>query len=190
MKLQAVVLIVYLFSPVVVSAAETEIYVGASLGEKVSFIMPVYRPGSEVEDQSFSLFGGIDIGEYFAVELAYHDLGRRYCCWYGAADIGGGLDLDGYSASVIAKVPVRRFDLFAKVGYLFWDHSGNVLSIEGPVPFFDDGSDLMLGVGVDFNLTDHFALRAQWEYFGIDPEPLFYLDEHGDAFSLGICYSF
>lgn len=190
MKLRVVVLIAVLFSPIFVAATDTGIYVGGSVGEEISFISSVYGQGADVDGRSFKLFGGVDIGEYFAVELAYHDLGDRNCCWYGAADYDARIKLDGYSASVLAKLPVSRFDLFAKVGYLFWDQGGSVFGIEGErYPYSDDGSDFMAGVGVEFNLTDHFAVRAEWEYINIDNE-LFYMDDHDDTFSLGVRYTF
>ncbi|MCP4901914.1 MAG: porin family protein [bacterium] len=191
MKLQAVVLVALLFTPALVSATDKDFYIGASLGEEIFLASDRSMPGADVEGRSYKLFGGLNFGNHFAIELAYHDLGKQVCCADNVADAGYDVDIDGYSANLLARLPVKRFEFFAKLGYLFWDQHGRWITVVGPQPYSNGGNDLMAGAGVEFNMTDHLAVRLEWEHFLMNAdEPPFLFEENGDAFSLGILFEF
>jgi hypothetical protein len=180
-----------LATPNLVSALERDFYLGASLGEKVTLdIEEENWPGTETDDRSFKLLAGVDIGDYLAVELAYLDLGTHSCCSSVVADWGYVIDVDGYTVSLLGKLPIERFELFARVGYGFWDQSGFVVTIGGQQPFSEHPKDFVAGAGADFNLNDHFAVRAEWEYFKLESGEWHALDDAGDSFFIGLQYEF
>ncbi|MCP4658391.1 MAG: porin family protein [bacterium] len=181
MRKQAALLVVLLIAPTAAFAAETHFYFGGSLGEK-AVLFESSEFDADVDDQPYKLFGGLGLGDHLGFELAYHDFATQVCC-AGVADYGYVLDVDGYSAAVVAKLPVRRFALFGKLGYLLWDEDGERISIAGPESVSRDGGDLMGGAGATFSITDHFAARLEWETFKFD-------DDNADAFSAGIQYRF
>jgi hypothetical protein len=117
------------------------------------------------DDTSMKLFGGWRFNPYIAVELAYID--------YGAPDedfdLGGGdvvnleAEITGFEPSVVATLPLGIFELFAKVGYVFYDFEITA-SFDGESESVDDSDeDLTYGVGAGVVLGDHFNARLSYE---------------------------
>jgi opacity protein-like surface antigen len=185
MRNGAVLLLVLLVAPSLVSAGERGFYLGGALGEKVSLTSELNLTTS-VDDRSYKLFGGYYLGRHFAIELARHDLGTQVCCAEPVLDAGYALEIDAYSLNLVGKLPVHRFDLFAKVGYLFWDRSGTAMTLGGPIRLSEHGRDLMSGVGADINLSNRFAVRLEWEYYDFDFDSMVRLEEDADSFFIGV----
>lgn len=190
MRKQAALVVALMIASTAVDAAEKRIYLGGTVGEEVTVDADFSGLGVVAEDRSYKLFGGLSLGDHFAVELAYHDFGARTCCRPEVADFGFDVALDGYSAAFVARYPVRRFDLFAKLGYLVWEEDGELITIAGPQSYSADGSDPMAGAGTVFRATDHFGLRLEWEYFELDGIGPGAVDDAVDVFSGGVQYKF
>jgi opacity protein-like surface antigen len=188
---QTAFLVAVFVAPNLVSAIDRGFCVGASVGEKVTLESNVApSPGAGVEDRSYKLCGGMDIGKHLAVELAHHDLGTQHCCDASVADWGYRIDVVSYSASVLAKLPIGRCDLFATLGYRFWDESGSVVTIAGPQPYSEHPSDLVAGAGADLRMTDHLAVRVEWEYFRRETDRWNVIGGDDDAWFAGLRYEF
>jgi hypothetical protein len=152
------------------AARANSFYLGGSVGEGIEGgeIRSQSTGGLEASgaDETFRVFGGLGLGRHVALEVAYNDFGERSVV--PVADFGYDLDLSGFSGSVLGIVPVGRFNLFGKAGFLRWTEEGTLLTIAGPRASSQDGSDLLLGAGVTFDLAERFGLRAEWERYDFD----------------------
>jgi len=163
-----IALLSLLLAPVWLGAVEP--YLGAGVGEKIttSQFGRLFRDlGVQARDQSWKLYGGLDLSRYLGVEVTYYDFGSRTCC-PGLADAGFDTRLDGYSAALIGRLPLDRVELFGKVGLLLWEESGQEITIAGPRPLSADGAAAVLGVGIDVRIVENLGLRAEWETFDLE----------------------
>jgi hypothetical protein len=145
-------------------------YFGGSVGEEVvgGDVRSQSTHGSEASGpgESYRVFGGVGLGRYAALEVAYNDFGERSVV--PIADFGYDLDLTGYSGAVLGIVPMGRVSLFGKAGVLRWTEEGTIITIAGLQDRSVDGSDLLLGAGVTFGLAPRFGLRAEWERYDFE----------------------
>ena len=121
------------------------------------------------DDTSMKIFGGWRFNPYFAVELAYID--------YGAPDedfdFGGGdivnleTEITGFEPSVVATLPLGIFELFAKVGYVFYDFEVTASGDGESVSVDDSDEDLTYGAGAGVVLGDHFNVRLSYEIIDV-----------------------
>jgi len=147
-------------------------YIGAGAGiTTVDVCDDISFPGvtCDDEDTGLKIFGGFKANENFAIEALWADLGE-----VSATGPGGtaSISVDGFGIAAVGIIPLgERFGIFGKVGAFMWDASGGgAASGVG-----DDGTDLMFGAGVSWNLTNHFGLRAEWERFDIDGDDVDFL---------------
>jgi OOP family OmpA-OmpF porin len=129
------------------------------------------------EDTGFKIFGGYKANEHFAIEALWADLGE-----VSVSGPGGSLSLsvDGFGAAAVGILPLNeKFGLFGKIGMFMWDISGGGLASGAS----DDGTDIMFGAGVNWNLTQKFGLRAEWERFDVDGDDV-------DFLSIGAQFNF
>jgi OOP family OmpA-OmpF porin len=124
--------------------------VGAGLG-----YFSVDTGGFDGSDTSWKVFGGYRMNQYFAAELEYIDGGSP-------DDRGFEVSVDGFNASVLGSWPFsEQFSAFAKLGMLFWDAEAQ--------GFGDDsGEDFSWGIGADFNFTENFTVRGEYQMFDIE----------------------
>jgi hypothetical protein len=144
----------------------TEIYIGTGFGGKIesgSFREDLER-FSEASGNAWKPFAGVRIGDYLAVEVARHDFGDQNCC-EGFADLGFRSAVDGFSAAGLGRRPLGRFTPFAKIGVLSWNEDGEFITLIGPSPRSADGTDLLLGAGVDVALPASLEVRVEWERY-------------------------
>jgi len=182
MSRRALVTVALVCTPILCEAANLSTYVGGSVGQDVE-IEAVGDVGAESNDPSFKLFGGIGIGENFAVEIAYHDFGTTTCCGPIYACFCFERNGDAFSASAVALWPINRFRLFARAGALRWDVDGYDLTIAGPRPYASDGVDLVAGVGGDILVVSRLRIRLEWERLEID-------GDDADSVSIGALWQF
>ncbi len=200
MKVQVAVLAAMTIAATAAYAVEKHFYVGGSAGEEAtlaSFPTDVMPPDVEVfaEDRAYKFFGGLQLGDHLGLELAYHDFGSQTCCRAVLTDLNFGfvINVDGYSAALVARLPVHRFALFGKLGYLLWDADGEVFQVwpARTDPYSSDGGAPMAGVGSEFRMTNHLGVRLEWEYFDFeDAGPAAAVFEEVSIFSAGIQYRF
>jgi opacity protein-like surface antigen len=111
------------------------------------------------DDIGYKVFGGWMFNEYIGAELEYVDGGT-------AEDHGLEVDVSGFNASIKGSWPVSdQFDVFAKVGYVFWDadfHDDDFGSDS------DSGEDFSWGVGAGFDFTDHLGATIEYQGYEIE----------------------
>jgi hypothetical protein len=117
--------------------------------------------GSDFNDDNpvYKIFAGGKFNDYVGVEVAAHDFGE-------AKDKGYSSKLRGYSAAVVGYLPLGdNFDLFAKIGNLWWHDKVSVLDT-----FHKniDGDEIFYGVGANFNFNETLALRLEMERYKVD----------------------
>jgi hypothetical protein len=146
-----------------------EVYVGGGVGDDVTESATgagFAEFEGEAADDSRKYYLGVGLGDHFALEGSYYDFGERTCC-PGLADAGFASSLEGWSVAAVGRLPFGRYGIFGKVGVLQWEEVGDLITIAGPQPFTDDGSDPLVGVGASVLLLEHVAARLEWESFDL-----------------------
>lgn len=123
---------------------------------------------------SWKAFAGYRPLENFALEGAYHNLfSGRY-----TNPLDGNsykMESTGLSASALGIMPLKdNLDLFGKLGFLAWEARSN--GTAGA-----DGTDMLLGGGIQSRINDNLGLRGEIEYVGGDLDSTNY--------SAGVTYS-
>lgn len=144
-------------------------YAGGSIGQADS--------GESDLDSStaYRLFGGYMFTPNWGVEAGYLDAGEFESD--GAVSVEG----DGmYLVGVGAYPATDRIRIFGKLGVFHYEYDvlNNGNSIEN-----DDGTEMLIGVGVDFALTPTIALGAEYNQVDVD-------DFDVDAFWLNLQVDF
>lgn len=133
------------------------------------------------DDSGFKVFYGFNVSPQFAVELHYADFGDA-TLEYSSSDTidfngttygfgtGSSVAIGGSSfgaSGVLKMFEEGTFVPFAKLGVHRW--AADVLSDDGATLFIgsDDGFDVNYGLGADINFSDSFAMRLEYEAFGL-----------------------
>ena len=116
-------------------------------------------------DTGWKLYGGIRVNKNFNIEFSYINWGEISST---GTLIGIPVRATGeatsFGAAAMGILPLNeRFSLFGKAGILMTDLSvtisgGGITTTDG-----DDASELHVGVGALFNLSDRWQIRAEWE---------------------------
>jgi opacity protein-like surface antigen len=143
------------------AVASAEIYFGASLG--LNSINSNDAQFFEVEDEStaFETMVGVRLIDVLAVEASYLNLGD-FRDYYYETD----LNFSGLTLSAKALLPLGpQMDLYAKVGAFFWSLEEQY---HGDYELVDDGTDLFVGGGALFHLTDNLDLNLEYKSMEMD----------------------
>jgi len=110
------------------------------------------------QPSSFNI--GYQFHPNFAVELTQIDFGE-----FDSTDNIDNIDVDGYSASFIAKYPLGNFNLYGKLGAFAWFEEGVTVDPYGMPPIVtsidNSGTAALFGAGVNYHFNDHIALKAE-----------------------------
>lgn len=122
---------------------------------------------------SWKTFVGYRPVENFALEGAYQNLfSGRYT---GLDGKSYKLESTGLSASALGIMPLKdNLDFFGKLGFLAWEARNNGTAQA-------DGTDMLLGGGIQSKINDNLGLRGEVEYVGGDLDSTNY--------SAGLTYS-
>lgn len=152
------------FSPVI--AADSGPYVGGGIG-----YFGLDATGFDGSDTAFKAFGGYRMNQYFATELEYIDGGKP-------DDRGLEIEVTGFNLSVLGSWPVSdEFDVFGKLGVLFWDAEARGFGDES-------GEDFSYGVGADFKFGENWTMRGEYQRFEIEDT------DTADLVSLSVFFRF
>jgi len=175
-----IVTIIFLLLSIFQSAyAENKFYLGVSIGENTIEEDNVFA-GEDFDDSDtgFKAFGGYQFHKHFAVEANYTVFGDTED---DIAGIDTEVEFDTFGVNLVGIAPIaERFDLFAKLGFAYWDAEVKAFGISDD----DDGTDLSYGLGARFNFNEQVSVRAEYE--GIDVDGL----DTADFLSMGIEFNF
>ncbi len=151
-------------------------------------------------DTGFGLGGGYQMNDHFAFEFAYVDLGSIGYQAAGTVTDGVGTfdaeavltsSADGPVVSVMGILPIgERFSVHGRVGLSLLNAKGTArLMVDDQSARASQSaqkSDPMFGVGVEYDLTRHFAIRLSWDrYLDVATENVAG-DTDADLYSLGV----
>jgi len=154
-------------------------YVGGGVGQFNVQIDDIDDTDDAIErldddDTSWKLFAGYRFNPYISLEAAYIDFGRPSDRFDASGSSGDyRVDLSGFAPYVIGTLPLGPVELFAKVGYYFYDVDLSVdIDDLGDDVFQSSSSDedLLYGAGVGMTFFEH--LHARLEYEKIDSDVL------------------
>lgn len=132
---------------------------------------------------SFSLIGGYNFNQNWAVEAAYTNFGDVDVDIFDDGDIAK-FEADGIRLSVVGTLPVAdKFNLFAKVGMMAWDLDVSYMGESGST----DGTDFTYGVGASYAFTDTVVMNLAMDRLSADIEGE---SANLDTISLGVSFSF
>ena len=117
------------------------------------------------DDLGWKVFGGYRFLKFFGLEGGYQSFGSPNSSLAGNA---AERDVAGIDAYALGILPIRKLDLFAKVGLIYWDLDRSETLDGVETSGGDNGIDLAYGVGAAWNFTGHFALRGEYEVFDIE----------------------
>jgi len=129
------------------------------------------------KDTGLKVFGGARVSPNFAFEIGWVDLGKVTLSGPGGT---GQITVDGIQAAALGIAPVSpQVHLFGKLGFFLWDGKATAPGLS----LTDDGTDIMFGFGVGWNITKNLTLRGEWENFDIDGDDV-------TMFSVGLQINF
>lgn len=157
--------------------ADSNFYLGGSVGHtEVDYVEFAGVTILDDSDTSWKLFAGYNINENFAVEVSYQDLGEHSFEYLAVEARAEG---EAYTFSLLGKLPMaENLEAFGKLGYAHVDAEVSA----GGLTIGADGSDLLYGLGLNYQLTDNVDARLEWERMDFADQI--------DTWSLGVSYNF
>ena len=135
----------------------------------------------EESDTSVKVFGGYR-GVNFGFEAAYHDWGKPSQTEFGLTASIEATALELAATGFLAAG--NTVDLFGKIGVFMWDAD---LSLTTFPTVSEDGSDLMLGFGVQYKPTRNFSVRGEYQMTELE---IGGVDFDTDILSVGVALHF
>jgi hypothetical protein len=158
-------------------AADNGFYLGVGVGQAgVQLDEDVAGEDFDGDDTAYKAIVGFRPLDFLAFEANYVDLGTA------EDDVLGvpiGVDATGIDVFAVGILPVAMVDLFAKVGYVFWDAD---VSAQG-LSESDSGEDFAYGVGAGLHFGS-LGVRLEYERFEIEDT------DTVDMISLGLTWTF
>lgn len=137
---------------------------------------------------SWKAFAGFRFNPVLSIEGQYVDFGD-------AENSGARVEADGWTAALVADIPLKYVQPYAKAGALFWDtdaHLRGVLSDASHVS--SDGTDFFWGLGVRVPFSEALELRVEYERYQLsgdaDDDDDFRVDSRIDAASVNLQFNF
>jgi opacity protein-like surface antigen len=168
-------------------------YAGAGWGQFNLDIDTLDEVGSSIndiansDDNAWKVFVGYRINPYIAFEGAYVDFGGPSDRFDASGSDGNyRVDISGFAPYAIGTIPLGPVELFAKVGYYYYDVDVRV-DVDDPGPDVESKhseSDFLYGGGIGVTLLDRLHLRVEYEAVDIDRA------ENSDAMWLSAAWRF
>jgi len=173
-------------------------YAGASVGQSKADIDLTcdldISCSKDEDDTGFKIFGGYEFNPNGAIEFGYVDLGKFKAS--GKDSFLGNASLDwepsGFTFAVVGTLPIgQNFGLTGKVGIFFWDMDLHARSsVFGSGSDSDSGTDLTYGLGLKYDFSKTFGMRAEWERFQDVGDSNTTGQSDIDLFSVGVVFKF
>lgn len=146
------------------------------------------------EDTGWKLFGGYRMNKYWAGEMSYVDLGKAsgdvLISYPTQVTLGGSSETNGFALSGLGSMPIAAgLSVYGRLGLYRWDTDAsalvNSLGELKTVTQGDNGTDVLYGVGMQWEVFDSFGARVEWEHFNNVAD-----DENIDFYSVNAFYRF
>jgi OOP family OmpA-OmpF porin len=130
-------------------------------------------------DNAYKLFVGWHFNRFFALQGDFVDFGNS--SGFVAPSVSGTSDVQGFAPSIVGTLPLGPVELFARVGYMFYEVD---LNLTGGRVIDESGEDLVYSAGIGIDVLDRLNLRLEYEEIDIEE-----LDE-ADSIWLNIAWKF
>ena len=176
--------------PLRAEAADPAGYIGAGLG--MVNIPAADNPPVEGTDTSLvagSIYGGVRLNEVIAIEVGYMKSAKGDIKIENVSVAGLNYDVDAFYGAVVARIPTDgALTPFAKLGMHRYEIG--IAAMSGEVRNID-GTELLLGGGVDWALDESWSLRAEYMHLPYSVHlPRFNYDGKVHTFLVGVHRSF
>ena len=155
-------------------AAENTLYATAGL----------YRANYDVDnfkERDTGLAGidfGYSIGEHFAVELGYQELGNISLPGSSAIEV----EVTAYQLSLLGSFPLyQNINGYLKLGLDYWEVELSTETDLAGLTLEDSGTDLFYGVGAELALDKKIAVFTEYQ---------FHSEQELQSYGLGLKYFF
>lgn len=146
-------------------------------------------------DQGFKLFGGYRFNKHFSLEGGYFDLGEMgyTTATQPAGTLSGNVRLKGLNLDAVGTLPISdKFSVFGRIGAAYTRSSAHfagsgAVAVLNPNPR-ERGTDVKVGLGVQYAFTDDLSLRAEVERYRV--KDAIGHKGHVDLVSVGLVYRF
>lgn len=192
----------------IAAAADSAWYVGASVGQSRATMddqgisdgllgggFTTTSISENERDLGFKVLGGYKFSKYFALEGGYFDLGKFdfTATTVPAGTLNGSIKPRGLNFDGIGILPFTdKFSAFGRVGVIYAEAKDS-FSGTGAVNVLDPdrskrATNYKLGLGLQYDFTESFGMRAEAERYRIDDA----VGNKGDIdlISLGLVYRF
>ena len=136
----------------------------------------------DADSTAYRVTVGWQFNDAISVEAGYHNFGR----FKQVVDLQGtpvevSLKADGFTLGATGSLRLgKRFSLFGRAGAFFWDGDADINGVSQARP---EDTNLFLGVGLSYDLTEKFDLTGDWTRYELE-------DTESNVFSLGFRYRF
>jgi OmpA-like transmembrane domain. len=147
-------------------------YAGAGVGQFNVNINDISDVDNAVEkldesDTAWKAFVGWRFNPFLAVEAAYIDFGKPGSSFNASGSSGNyELGVSGFAPYVVGTLPLGPIELFARLGYYYYDVDVKVNIDQPTAPDIDSThskNDLIYGAGVGITLFEHLNARLEYE---------------------------
>jgi outer membrane immunogenic protein len=141
---------------------DSGLYLGAGVGRFNVEVDGIEDVGQTIEsfdsdDTTFKVFAGWRFNQFLGVELDYMDLGSPEDT---IDDVRVQAEINGVAPYLIGTIPLGPIELFAKVGYYFYDVKIEAESVD---VLDESDEDLVYGAGIGLTLFGHLHARIEYE---------------------------
>ena len=160
----------------VAAPASAQWYAGIGVGTSktsgadgtTATVPPVNVSGGNVSKGSGKVYGGYQLTPNWGIEAQYTDLGSRALTGSlasGAQVATGSFRSTQYSLAAVGTLPLAaNFSLLGKLGVT--SNYANISTTIAGAGSSGNTSDMIVGVGVAYNITPQLAVRLEYEDFG------------------------
>lgn len=168
-------------------AADNGVYAGLSIGQSSTDFPDEVGDFFDDNDTAFKLVVGLRPMDWWAVEVAYVDLGEVTQQRNIPELSNFKLEQAGFGAFGLLLYDISMVDLFARAGLVRWNADLSADTFAGPVSASENGTDIVWGVGAQLRFGS-LAARLEYERYEIDETDG--LIGKPDLFSLGLTWTF
>ena len=119
------------------------------------------------DDTAWKAFAGWRMNPYLGFELAYVNLGSPDD--EILPDVELTTETDGFAPYVVGTLPLGDwFELFAKVGYYWYDTEARLTTPLGTASNSESNETFTWSAGAGVNVFEHFNFRLEYEQFDFD----------------------
>jgi len=142
-------------------------YAGASVGQSraKNTCSLFFGTTCDSTDTSYRVFGGYQVNKNLALELCYQQLGDVSLTSLG---VTGTIETKAYDLSVLGILPVaNRVSVYGRLGVYYADVDFSVPGTSAS----GSGTDLVYGIGAQYDFANGLGIRAEWQKYNNAPLP-------------------